>query len=145
MKISRMPACLTLPTLAALGVVAASAHHNPGFYFDFGAVVIHRDVTAVSFTPSNPHGRLVYSMADADGAVREWVAELPANNMMRRNGVESGMIQPGDTLTIRGNPGRQGATVLRITHALLPSGHVATFYSPQGTGSLEDLQETQGR
>ena len=49
------------------------------------------------------------------------------------------MIQPGDTLTIRGNPGRNGATMLRITHALLPSGDVATFYSPQGTGSLEDL------
>ena len=50
------------------------------------------------------------------------------------------MIQPGDTVTIRGNPGRNGATMLRITHALLPSGDVATFYSPQGTGSLEDLE-----
>ncbi|MDE0002911.1 MAG: DUF6152 family protein [Rhodospirillaceae bacterium] len=139
---SLIPGLLVIGSLAA---AAVAAHHNPGFYFDFGAVVIHRDVTAMSFTPANPHGRLVYSMADADGAVREWVAELPANNMMRRNGVESDMIQPGDTLTIRGNPGRQGATVLRITHALLPSGHVATFYSPQGTGSLEDLQETQGR
>ena len=129
-----------LPMIGSLAAAAVAAHHNPGVYFDLEAVVIHRDVTAVSFTPSNPHGRLVYSMADTDGAMREWVAELPANNMMRRNGVESDTIQPGDTLTIRGNPGRQGATMLRITHALLPSGHVATFYSPQGTGSLEDLQ-----
>ena len=140
MKSAQNPLIPGLLIVGALAAGAVAAHHNPGVYFDLGAVVIHRDVTAVSFTPSNPHGRLVYSMADADGAMREWIAELPANNMMRRNGVESDMIQPGDTLTIRGNPGRQGATMLRITHALLPSGHVATFYSPQGTGSLEDLQ-----
>ena len=140
MKSVQHPLITGLLMIGSLASAAVAAHHNPGVYFDLGAVVIHRDVTAVSFTPSNPHGRLVFSMADADGAVTEWVAELPANNMMRRNGVESDMIQPGDTLTIRGNPGRQGATMLRITHALLPSGHVATFYSPQGTGSLEDLQ-----
>ena len=145
MKSVQHPLIPGLLMIGSLAAAAVAAHHNPGFYFDLGTVVIHRDVTAVSFTPSNPHGRFVYTMADADGAVTEWVAELPANNMMRRNGVESDMIQPGDTVTIRGNPGRQGATMLRITHALLPSGDVATFYSPQGTGSLEDLQEPQGR
>ena len=140
MKSARHP---MIPGLLMSGwLVAASvaAHHNPGFYFNMGAVIIHRDVTAVTFFPANPHGRLVYTMTDADGTAAEWIAELPANNMMRRNGVESDMIQPGDTLTIRGNPGRNGATMLRITHALLPSGDVATFYSPQGTGSLEDLE-----
>ncbi|MYJ95701.1 MAG: hypothetical protein F4053_09005 [Proteobacteria bacterium] len=140
MKSVQHPLIAGLLMIGSLAAAAVSAHHNPGVYFDLGAVVIHRDVIAVSFTPSNPHGRLVYSMADTDGAMREWVAELPANNMMRRNGVESDMIQSGDRLTLRGNPGRQGATMLRITHALLPSGHVATFYSPQGTGSLEDLE-----
>ena len=145
MKSAQHPLIRGLLVIGSLAAAAVAAHHNPGFYFDLGSVVIHRDVTAVSFTPSNPHGRLVYSKADADGVVMEWVAELPANNMMRRNGVESDMIQPGDRLTLRGNPGRQGATMLRITHVLLPSGHVATFYSPQGTGSLEDLQEPQGR
>ena len=57
--------------IGSLAAAAAAAHHNPGFYFDLGTVVIHRDVTAVSFTPSNPHGRFVYTMADADGAVTD--------------------------------------------------------------------------
>ena len=139
MKSARHPLLPGLLMFGSLAAAAVAAHHNPGFYFDMGAVIIHRDVTALTFFPANPHGRFVYTMTDADGAVTEWIAELPANNMMRRNGVESDMIQPGDTLTIRGNPGRNGATMLRITHALLPSGDVATFYSPQGTGSLEDL------
>lgn len=140
MKSARHPLLPGFLLIGSLAAAAISAHHNPGYYFDLGAVVIQRDVTAVSFTPANPHGRLIYTTTDADGTAVEWIAELPANNMMRRNGVQSDMINPGDTLTLRGNPGRQGATMLRITHALLPSGDVATFYSPQGTGSLEDLQ-----
>lgn len=140
MKSVLHPIIRGIPMIGSLAAAAVAAHHNPGVYFDLEAVVIHRDVTAVSFTPANPHGRFVYTMAEDDGTVSEWVAELPANNMMRRNGVESDTIQPGDIVTIRGNPGREGATMLRITHALLPGGDVATFYSPQGTGSLEDLE-----
>lgn len=140
MKSARHPLLPGSLIFSSLAAATVAAHHNPGFYFDMGAVVVHRDVTATSFTPANPHGRLVYSMVDENGAETEWVAELPANNMMRRNGVEVDLIKSGDALTIRGNPGRNGATMLRITHALLPSGDVATFYSPQGTGTPQDLE-----
>lgn len=126
--------------LALLAGISVSAHHNPGYYFDMGVAIVHTDVTAVSFTAANPHGRLIYTMADEQGNEMEWIAELPANNMMRRFGVTGDMISPGDRLTLKGNPGRNGATMLRVTHALLPSGQVATFYAPQGSGSLQDLQ-----
>ena len=116
--------------LALLAGLSVSAHHSPGYYFDMGTTIVHRDVTAMSFTAANPHGRLIYTMADEQGNEKEWIAELPANNMMR----------PGDKLTLRGNPGQNGATMLRVTHALLPNGDVATFYAPQGSGTLEDLQ-----
>lgn len=126
--------------LALLAGLPVSAHHNPGYYFDMAVAVVHSDATAVSYTAANPHGRIIYTMTDAEGNESEWVAELPANNMMRRFGVTGDMISPGDKLTLRGNPGRNGATMLRVTHVLLPSGDVATFYAPQGSGSLEDLQ-----
>ncbi|MGI9258765.1 MAG: DUF6152 family protein [Gammaproteobacteria bacterium] len=127
--------------VAALTVaLSAAAHHNPGYYFDMRQVIVHSDATVVSYEPANPHGRLIYSMPDEDGVDREWVAELPANNMMRRYGVGADLVSPGDVVTMRGNPGRNGATMLRITHVLLPSGDVATFYAPQGTGTVEDLQ-----
>ncbi len=131
---------ISLTALALLAGLSVSAHHNPGYYFDMRVAIVHSDVTAVSFTAVNPHGRLVYTMADEDGNEKEWVAELPANNMMRRFGVTGDMISPGDKLTLMGNPGRNGATMLRITHALLPSGDVATFYAPQGSASPEDLE-----
>ena len=130
-------AILTATLMAAL---SAAAHHNPGYYFDMRQVIVHSDATVVSYEPANPHGRLIYSMPDEDGVVREWVAELPANNMMRRYGVGADLVNPGDVVTMRGNPGRNGATMLRITPVLLPSGDVATFYAPQGTGTVEDLQ-----
>ncbi len=126
--------------LALLAGLSVSAHHSPGYYFDMGTTIVHSDVTAVSFTAANPHGRLIYTMADEQGNDKEWTAELPANNMMRRHGVTGDMISPGDKLTLRGNPGQNGATMLRVTHALLPNGDVATFYAPQGSGTLEDLQ-----
>ena len=125
---------------ALLTGLSASAHHNPGVYFDMGAEVVHRDARVVEFTAANPHGRLVYAMADEDGVEREWVAELPANNMMRRFGVAGDTVQPGDLITLKGNPGRNGATMMRVTHVLLPSGEVATFYAPQGSGSPDDLE-----
>ena len=68
--------------------------------------LVHSDVTAVSYTAAKPHGRIIYTMTDAEGNESEWVAELPANNMMRRFGVTGDMISPGDKLTLRGNPGR---------------------------------------
>ncbi len=126
--------------LALLAGLSVSAHHNPGYYFDMSVAIVHSDATAVSYTAANPHGRIIYTMTDEQGNESEWVAELPANNMMRRFGVSVDMISPGDKLTLRGNPGRNGATMLRVTHVLLPSGDVATFYAPQGSGALEDLQ-----
>ena len=129
-----------LTALALLAGLSVSAHHSPGYYFEMAVVIVHTDATVVSFTPANPHGRLIYSMPDDAGVDKEWIAELPANNMMRRYGVTANMISAGDKITLRGNPGRNGATMLRVTHALLPSGEVATFYAPQGSGSAEDLQ-----
>lgn len=112
----------------------ANAHHNPGYYFDMGNRVEHKDVTVVSFTVANPHGRLVYRMRDGDDGEREWVAELPALNMMLRFGVTSDLIQRGDVVTLEGNPGRNGVSMLRVTHALLPGGRLVSFYAPQSSG-----------
>ncbi|MBT5031463.1 MAG: hypothetical protein HOM55_04105 [Proteobacteria bacterium] len=131
--------CITL-ILSLLGTLSAGAHHNPGFYFDMRERVVHTNATTVSYTAINPHGRLIYTMADEDGIVKEWIAELPANNMMRRFGVDGSMIKPGDAITLMGNPGRNGATMLRVTHVLVPSGDVVTFYAPQGSATAEDLQ-----
>jgi len=135
------PSIMFPPTaLALLAGLSVSAHHSPGYYFEMAVVIVHADATVVSFTPANPHGRLVYSMPNDEGIYKGWIAELPANNMMRRFGVTANIISAGDKVTLRGNPDRNGATMLRVTHALLASGEVATFYAPQGSGSPEDLQ-----
>ena len=126
-------------SVGLVGAFGAMAHHNPGYYFSMGDWVLHENATAVSFTPANPHGRLIYTMEDENGAEQEWVAELPANNMMRRYGVTADLIQPGDAIKLKGNPGRNGATMLRVTHVLVPSGDVVTFYAPQGSATADDL------
>lgn len=57
------PSIMFPPTaLALLAGLSVSAHHSPGYYFETAVVIVHADATVVSFTPANPHGRLVYSM-----------------------------------------------------------------------------------
>ena len=97
MCVGRALAVLSLGLLVA---PSAWAHHNPGYYFDMATQVEHENVTVVSFTVANPHGRLVYRMRDEQGNETEWVAELPALNMMRRFGVtfQSGALWSSMTL-----------------------------------------------
>lgn len=135
---------VSLAVLGLLGTLSAAAHHNPAYYFDMRNQVVHSNATAVSYTAVNPHGRLIYTMADENGEVKEWTAELPANNMMRRLGVTGNEIKPGDELMLMGNPGRNGATMLRVTHVLVPSGDVVTFYAPQGSATAADLESPSG-
>jgi len=90
------PSIMFPPTaLALLAGLSVSAHHSPGYYFETAVVIVHADATVVSFTPANPHGRLVYSMPNDEGIYKEWIAELPANNMMRRFGVTANIISAG--------------------------------------------------
>jgi hypothetical protein len=129
-----------LAVIPMLATVSVSAHHNPGYYFDMRVSIVHKNATVVSYEAANPHGRLVYTLTDDNGVVSEWLAELPANNMMRRYGATGDMMSAGDRITLKGNAGRNGATMLRVTHVLLPSGNVGTFYARQGSGTLADLE-----
>lgn len=119
------------------------AHHNPYFYFALDEIVVHTNATVVSYNAANPHGRLVYSMADQAGTIKEWVAELPAINMMRRFGVNGQIVKAGDEISLRGNPGRGDATMLRVTHLFLPNGDVTSFYAPQGSDAPEHLSVSE--
>jgi hypothetical protein len=137
---NKLKVSFLLTVVPMLAAVSVSAHHNPGYYFDMRVAIVHEDATVVSYEAANPHGRLVYTLTDENGVVSEWLAELPANNMMRRYGATGDMMSAGDRITLKGNPGRNGATMLRVTHVLLPSGDVGTFYAPQGSGTLADLE-----
>jgi hypothetical protein len=107
-----------------------SAHHSPT-YFDSESEIVHENVTVITYRIANPHGILVYVIADDEGNEEEWNAELPSANFLRRGGLDDTTLGPGDKLTVViGSPGVAGSTrrnLIRLTRAEFPNGDVATF------------------
>lgn len=102
-----MPAALALLLCAA----SVSAHHSrAGFAMD-SVVAVQGTVTR--FDWSNPHV-FIYVESD-DGA--EWEIETDAIAILARNGWTSDALEPGDVVSVRGNPGKEPGA----RHALLVS------------------------
>lgn len=114
--------CLGLP---------AAAHHNGNTYFDLTAEVVHHDATVIEYVIVNPHGQLVYSIADEVGNEQEWSAELISANNLRRRGLGGEILKPGDKLAIVvGSPSRSGSNATRLTRVEFVNGDVIQAVGP---------------
>jgi len=117
-------------TLAVLIGVSASAHHSGAVYFE-GTKVEHKNVTVVSYTLVNPHGRLVYTFTDDAGTKVEWTAELQSANYSRRMGLDPSSFSPGQTLSfVSGAPSRSGAKFIRLDRVVFENGDIAQLAGP---------------
>ena len=58
---------LGLTLLSLFAAVPVVAHHSGVAYFDLETTIEHQNATVVSYDLVNPHGRLVYTITDADG------------------------------------------------------------------------------
>ena len=116
--------------LAAAASLPATAHHST-IYFDLEAEVVHENVTVVDFHVANPHGILVYLVADEEGNEVEWQAELPSANFTLRGGIDESFLSPGDRVPVvigwPGLPDRTREHFTRLKSMELANGDVATF------------------
>jgi hypothetical protein len=98
--------------VAQLALLAtATAHHSPAAEFDLS----HRvSVTGVvrEFRFTNPHALVFVDVRGTDGVVEHWVATGADPNALRRLGWTGEEFQPGETITLLGNPSRDGSTTL---------------------------------
>jgi hypothetical protein len=97
--------------LVALVVMAgssATAHHSSAAFYDLSAsITIKGTVSEVRFI--NPHVRVLVKVVDQNGGTQEWLAEGANAGVLRRLGWTGNELKPGDTITITGAPGRDGA------------------------------------
>ena len=56
----------------------------------------------------NPHAWLYVDVATEDGSVMEWGFELSAPPLLRREGISPAFWQPGDRITVRTRPLKDG-------------------------------------
>lgn len=97
---------------------AALAHHS-GAMFD-AAKEVTLSGTVKEFQYTNPHSWLVVNVADAGGKVTEWSFEAEGPSTLLRAGIKKSSLMPGDKVTVKGHPlkdGRPGAGLMNVTKA----------------------------
>jgi hypothetical protein len=98
---------------------AALAHHGTSAY---STQVLTMKGTVTSYEFMNPHNEIRLDVTDANGHKTNWLCEAGSLNYLYRRGWSKNTMKPGDTITIMGNPGRNGSANLRLTKVVLPDG-----------------------
>jgi hypothetical protein len=100
-----IPAVL-LVACAVLFAATASAHHSAAMFDDEKVVELTGTVKELQWT--NPHIWLQV-IVEKDGAKTEWSLEGGSPNSLSRRGWRSTTFKPGDVVTVRLNPMKDGS------------------------------------
>jgi hypothetical protein len=106
--------------LALLFAVPTLAHHSAAMFDD--QVVLTLKGTVTKFDYLNPHSWLYVNVENDDGTSTEWGFELDAPPRLRRLGVAPTHWQPGDKVTLKTNPLRDGRPAGHLVGALSAGG-----------------------
>lgn len=121
MKNRLLVACiLSVCVLSICG--PALAHHGTTVYADQWTEF--KQVTVTKFAWANPHALIDFDVKDADGKVVHWVAETAAPQALRLIGWSKDSLNPGDTITIRLYPSKNGNPAGRLNRVVLADGTI---------------------
>lgn len=107
----------SIVALISLVAGSAAAHHGAGVYDRSRSVSVTGEVTQFHFV--NPHVLIYIAVEEDDGRVTEWSGELTSPNRLARMGIgavrwHKDLLEPGDIVTLTGNPARNGAPALLL-------------------------------
>ena len=110
-------------TILAIGVgllfaTPALAHHSGAMFDGTKEVTLKGTIKTVQLT--NPHSWIQIMAPDANGKMVEWSLEAAAPTVLVRGGINKASFKPGDQVTARGHPlkdGRPGANLIDIVTA----------------------------
>ena len=111
--------------IAGLLMSVSPAHSHHAFAAHFTAaedITIEGVVTGFLF--QNPHCAILIDVTDENGETQGWVAAGNSKNSMYRAGWTGEELQPGDHITISGNPSRDGSAVMHWREVARPDGTV---------------------
>ena len=114
-----------LASLLLVVMAGASAHHGGAAYDGSETVEVVGKVTRFEFV--NPHVLIYAIVTGEDGNAVEWSGELTSPNRLARSERSTvrwhkDIFQPGDDITLIGNPARSGAPSLRLQEVLNADG-----------------------
>lgn len=107
---------------SALPAYSLLAHHAPAVFDQSRTVVI--DGTVTEFVWANPHSWIRMDVESEDGSVANWSIEMNPPTYLIRGGWRSSTLQPGDKISVVGNPLRTGEPGAKFVAVTLPDGRV---------------------
>jgi Family of unknown function (DUF6152) len=132
-----MKKMMTVVLVALVPAGSLLAHHSLGNFDTTKAVRVKG--TVVEFHQINPHSFIFLNQTDTDGVSRRWAVEGPSILQLRRRGIASDVLKPGDVVEVCGYAPKE-AIVWQIaradTNAASPSGRLIngeTLVMPDGT------------
>lgn len=109
-------AALVSAVLVCTALVSpAAAHHSFAAAYDMGtSTEIEGRITNIRWV--NPHIKIYLDARSG----QSWELEAGPVNLLSRMGIEKSMLKVGETIRVRGNPGRNNARMLWTSNILLP-------------------------
>lgn len=112
---------LVLVTLFSIAVTTAAAHHSLASLFDTArTVTVTGEVTRFEFIA--PHGYIHLRVIDESDEPTVWQLETYPPGMLIRRGLTPDVLRPGQKISARGYPSRDGRPLMRLLTITMPNG-----------------------
>ena len=119
--IRKLEAGLAAGVILAVAAGTMFAHHADTNYDRSKQITLKGTVTEFKFV--NPHPHIYFQVKDENGNVVDWIAETGAPPARMYNaGWKANALQPGDEVTITGNPDKEGRKMIRLHKVVSPRG-----------------------
>lgn len=122
-------------TAAMLPLATVVAHHSPAMLYDLSREITVEG-TVTLYELGNPHMR-IYLDVDNNGTTEQWLAEGGSRTQLMRVGWTGEEVKPGDKVTVRGHPSRDGSNLVHMEYLTLPDG-TERFTEDLRTDEFED-------
>jgi len=122
------PSAVALVALAA--ITPAFAHHSDAMFDSSKEVTLNGTVKEFQYT--NPHSWIQLVVAGANGAAPvEWSIETQAPIVLLRAGIKPTSLQPGDKISLKMHPLKDGAPGGSLVEVKKADGTTLTLRGPR--------------
>lgn len=108
-------------SLLLVGTMSAQAHHSFNALFDVSQT-IHVTGAVEQFRFIAPHSYILLAETVEGNTQIMWEVETTTPGMLSRKGVTPQTLQAGQTITVTGNPTRDGRKLIRLLTITMPDG-----------------------
>ena len=124
------PAISVITIVAALAAYPAVAHHSDAMFAGDKELVLNGTVKQFQYT--NPHSWIQIVVPGTAGAAVEWSIETGAPIVLLRAGIKPTALQPGEKVSLRVHPMKDGSAGGSLIEAKKEDGTTLSLKGPGG-------------